>query len=238
MVRQHYGGRIRQEVMSDIMGQSYRDAVQQENLNPVAQPTIEADPSAGADSFVYTATFEVLPEVELKDLDSIVVNVPDVRIEDSDTDSMLQNLREQKAEWNEVDRKSADGDQVTVDFEGKLKGETFAGGTGTDVPVVLGGGQMLPDFEKALFGVAAGDSKSFKVKFPKDYPAEELAGKKVDFSVEVKKVEEKVLPPLDDSLAEAYGVEKGGWKSSRTTFAKTWNAKPTSVFGPIFASRR
>jgi len=210
VIKKHYGSQVRQEVLSDLMGQSYRDAVQQENLNPVAQPRIEPDMSARKDSFAYTATFEVLPEVKLTGLDKIEVTVPDIGIEDSDCDDMLDNLRRQKATWVEAERESADGDRVVVDFEGKLKGETIQGGKGSDVPVVLGEGQMLPDFEKALLGVKADEEKSFKVKFPKDYQAEELQGKKVDFSINVHRVEEQELPPLDDSLAELYGVEEGG----------------------------
>ena len=210
VVRQHYGGQVRQEVLSDLMGQSYRDAVQQENLNPVAQPRIEPEFSESGDTFAYTATFEVLPEVKLKGLDKIEVAVPDIDIQDSDCDDMIDNLRRQKATWKVVERESAEGDRVIVDFEGKLKGEIFKGGTGKEVPVVLGEGQMLEDFEKALFGVKADDEKTFKVKFPKDYQSEELAGKKVDFSIRVHKVEEQELPPLDDSLAELYGVEEGG----------------------------
>ena len=209
VVRQHYGSQVRQEVLSDLMGQSYRDAVQQENLNPVAQPQIEPD-MAGGDTFAYTATFEVLPEVKLSGLEKIAVTVPEIEINDSDCDDMIDNLRRQKADWVEVDRESAEGDKVIIDFEGKLKGEIFEGGTGSDVPVVLGEGQMLPDFEKALFGVKAGDEKSFKVKFPKEYHSEELSGKKVDFDIKVHRVEEQELPPLDDALAEAYGVEEGG----------------------------
>jgi len=210
VVRQHYGGRIRQEVLSDLMGQSYRDAVQQENLNPVAQPRIEPDASAGADSFAYTATFEVMPEVELTGLDKIEVTVPVIDITDADCDAMIENLRRQKAEWETVDRAAAEGDRVIVDFDGKLDGETVQGGNGKEVPVVLGDGQMLPDFEKALYKVEAGSQKSFKVKFPKDYHAEALAGKKVDFEVRVHRVEEQILPPLDDSLAETYGIAEGG----------------------------
>ena len=209
VVKQHYGSQVRQEVLSDMMGQSYRDAVQQENLNPVAQPQIEPD-LAGDDTFAYTATFEVLPEVKLAGLDEITVTTPEVEIDDSDCEEMIDNLRRQKATWASVDRPSAEGDKVIVDFEGKLKGETFQGGTGTDVPIVLGEGQMLPDFEKALYAVKTGDEKSFKVKFPKDYHSEELSGQKVDFDIKVNGVEEQELPPLDDSLAEAYGVEEGG----------------------------
>jgi trigger factor len=210
VVRQHYGSQVRQEVLSDLMGQSYRDAVQQENLNPVAQPRIEPEVAGAGDTFAYTATFEVLPEFTLSGLDKIEVTKPDVEINDSDFDEMIDNLRRQKASWNEVDRKSADGDRVIVDFEGTLKGEAFEGGTGKEVPVVLGEGQMLPDFEKGLTGVQAGDETSIKVKFPKDYQAEELAGKKADFAITVHRVEEQELPPLDDSLAELYGVEEGG----------------------------
>jgi trigger factor len=210
VVRQRYGGQIRQEVLSDIMGQSYRDAVQQENLSPVAQPHIEPDVTGSADSFAYTATFEVLPEVKLEGLEKIEVAVPDIQITDADCDDMIENLRRQKATWSEVDRKSEEGDRVVVDFEGTLKGETFQGGTGKDVPVTLGEGQMLPDFEKALHGVKADDEKTFKVKFPKDYHSEDLAGKKVDFDVTVHRVEEQELPPLDDELAAMYGVEEGG----------------------------
>ena len=210
VVRRHYGSQVRQEVLSDLMGESYRDAVKQENLNPVAQPQIQPEMASENDKFTYTATFEVLPEVVLKGLDKIEVTVPKVEIKDSDCDEMLANLRRQKATWNEVERESVEGDRVVLDFEGKLKGEPFQGGTGQEMPVVLGEGQMLPDFEKALYGVLAGTEKSIKVKFPKDYHSEELSGKKVDFDITVHRIEEQELPPLDDSLAEVYGVEDGG----------------------------
>lgn len=210
VVRQHYGAQVRQEVLSELMGESYRDAVKQENLNPVAQPQIQPEMTGSDEYFAYTATFEVLPEVNLKGLEKIEVTVPNVQIKDTDCDDMLTNLRRQKATWEEVQRKSAEGDRVIVDFEGKLKGEPFQGGSGKEVPVVLGDGQMLPEFEKALYGVVAGDEKSIKVKFPKDYHSEELSGKKVDFDIVVHRIEEQELPPLDNNLAELYGVEEGG----------------------------
>jgi trigger factor len=128
---------------------------------------------------------------------------------------MLENLRKQKSTWKTVERESREGDRVVVDFDGNLKGEQIEGGKGNEVPVVLGQGQMLPDFEKALFGVKADDEKSFKVKFPKDYQAEDLANRKVDFSIKAHRVEEEELPPLDDSLAEIYGVEEGGLEKLR-----------------------
>jgi len=215
VVRQRFGTQVRQEVLTELMGQSYRDAVVQENLNPVAYPKIEPDITDKSDSFAFVATFEVLPEFTLQGLDKIEVMRPEIDISDADCDDMLENLRKQKATWKTVERESAEGDRVVVDFDGTLKGEPIEGGKGNEVPVVLGQGQMLPDFEKGLTGVKADDEKNFKVKFPKDYHVEELASKKVDFAVKVHQVEEEELPPLDDGLAELYGVKEGGLKKLR-----------------------
>ena len=210
VVRQRYGGQIRQEVLSDLMQKSYSDAVIQENLNPAGGPKIEPEVAEGNKGFAYVATFEVLPEVTLKGLEKIEVTKPDVQIEDKHCDDMIHNLRKQKAVWSTVDRASKKGDRVIVDFKGTMKGEPVEGGEGKQVPVDLGEGRMLPDFEKALFGLKAGDEKSFKVKFPKDYHEEALASKKVDFEATIHRVEEEELPPLDDTLAELYEVKEGG----------------------------
>jgi len=216
VVRQRYGAQIRQEVLSELMQQSYSDAVQQENLNPAGGPQIKTEGGDAGKGFAYVATFEVMPEVELKDLDKIKVEKPDVEIGDSDLDDMVETLRKQKATWTEVDRKSATGDQVVVDFSGELKGEPIQGGQGKEVPVILGQGQMLPDFEKGLMGIKAGDEKTFKVKFPKDYHAEDLQGQKVEFTIQTHRVEEESLPPVDDSLAEMFAVEEGGLEQFKT----------------------
>ena len=210
VVKQRYGAQIRQEVLSDLMQQSYSDAVQQENLNPAGGPQIETEAASDGKGFTYVATFEVMPEVELKGLDKIKVEKPEVEIGDSDLDEMIENLRKQKATWTEVDRASAKGDRVIVDFDGKLKGESIEGGQGKEVPVILGQGQMLADFEKGLTGVKAGEEKTFKVKFPKDYHAEDLQGQKVDFTIKTHRVEEETLPPADDKLAEMFNVQEGG----------------------------
>jgi trigger factor len=210
VVRQRYGKQIREEVVNEIMQKSYTDALLQENLNPAGGPRIEPDVGKDKDSFAYVATFEIMPEVELKGLDSIEVEKPEVTISDADMDDMILKLRRQKAIWEPVERASAEGDRVIVDFDGTLKGEPVQGGKGSEVRVVLGAGNMLPDFEKGLSGVVAGEEKSFKVKFPKDYHAKDLAGKKVDFAVKVHRVEEEVLPPVDDSFAELFEVTEGG----------------------------
>jgi trigger factor len=209
VVKRHYGKQIRQEVLGEVMQKSYSDAVIQENLHPAGGPKIETESDSG-DTFAYVATFEVLPDVVLKDLDKIKIEKPEVSIGDADMDDMLTNLRRQKATWTEVDRKSKDGDRVTVDFTGSIDGEEFTGGTGKEIPVVLGQGQMLPDFEKGLTGIKAGDEKTIKVKFPKEYHAEDLAGKKADFAIKTHRVEEEVLPEVDDEFARAFNVTEGG----------------------------
>jgi trigger factor len=209
VVRQKYGKQIRQEVLGEIMQKSYTDAVVQEKLTPAGGPRIETE---GEDdkNFTYVATFEVLPEVELKDLDKIKVEKPEIEIRDEDIEDMLLSLRRQRATWEEVDRKAKDGDRVIVDFTGTLDGEEFQGGSGKEIPVLLGEGQMLADFEKGLKGMQAGEEKTITVKFPKDYPAEDLAGKKADFALKMHKVTEEVLPELDDEFAAAFNVTEGG----------------------------
>ena len=210
VVKQRYGKQIRQEVLADLMQKSYTDAVVQENLNPAGAPQIEPNDDDDGKSFVYTATIEVMPDVELKGLDKISVEKPDVMIGDKDLDEMIEKLRQQKATWIEVARASKQGDRVVCDFSGELEGEKIEGGQGSNVPIVLGEGQMLPAFETGLTGVKAGDEKSFKVVFPKDYQADDLKGQTVDFTVSVHTVEETALPPVDDALAEMFNVEEGG----------------------------
>ena len=210
IVRQRYGGRIRNEVVSDVIRSSYARAVQQEQLNPAGGPQIVPISTDGGDHFSYRATFEVFPEIELKPAESLEVEVPKVEILESDVDEMLETIREQRAEWHPVDRKSAVGDRVVVDFNGTIGGEPFEGGEGTEVPVVVGGGQVVDDFDKALRKVVAGQEKSAKVKFPKSYPVSDLAGKRAVFEISVHRVEEKRVPEVDEEFLEAMAVEEGG----------------------------
>ncbi|NIW24806.1 MAG: trigger factor, partial [Gammaproteobacteria bacterium] len=141
---------------------------------------------------------------------------PDVEITDGDVDDVIDRLRDQRAEFETVERKAEKDDRIVVDFVGTIDGETFEGGEGNEVPILVGAGQVIEDFDKALVGLAAGDTKAAKVKFPKDYPAEDLAGKKAVFDITALRVERKVLPDLDDAFAETVGVEEGGVEALRT----------------------
>jgi len=220
VIRQHYGSQVRQEVLQEILQSSYSEAVVQEKLRPAGGPSIEPESLDEGQDLAYTAVFEVYPEFEVKGLDSIKVNRPEVELADPDVDTMIENLRKQRASWEDVERKAAEGDQVTLDFDGTLKGEPFEGGSAKDFPVVLGEGAMLADFEKNLPGLKAGDEKSFKLKFPKDYHAAELAGQKVEFAIKVSKVAEQQLPDLDEEFIKAYGVESGSEEDLRADLRK------------------
>lgn len=211
VVKQRFGKQVRKEVLSDVLQKSFSAAVTQEKLRPAGGPKIETEAENGK-TFAFTATFEVMPEFELKNLEKIEIDKPEVTIGDDDIDAMLASLQKQKATWEVVDRKSGEGDRVVIDFVGKLKGEVFPGGEGKDYQIVIGAGQMLADFEKGLEGMQAGDEKTFKVKFPKDYHAEELAGKKADFTITAHRVEAEILPELNDDFASMFNVAEGGLK--------------------------
>jgi len=209
VIKQQYGAAVRQEVLQEVLQSSYSEAVIQEKLQPAGGPSIEPENLEEGQDLTYTAVFEVYPEFQLKGLNKIKIKQPEVAIAESDVAEMVDNLRKQRAEFSAVERKAADGDQVTIDFIGTHNGEAFEGGSAENFPIVLGGGQMLEDFEKALKGVKSGDEKSFKMKFPKDYHAPNLAGEKVEFAINVHEVAEQVLPEIDAEFIKAYGIESG-----------------------------
>ena len=133
-----------------------------------------------------------------------------VEIVDADVEAMIQKLREQRGEWKTVERKAAPTDRVVVDFVGSIDGDVFQGGQGKEVSIVVGSGQVLEDFDEALQGLSAGDTKRAAVEFPKEYPVENLAGKKAVFDITVHRVEERILPELDEAFAANFGVSEGG----------------------------
>jgi trigger factor len=214
VVKQYYGGQVREEVLSDVIRTTYSRAIAEQNLNPAGGPHIEplAAEGASAEHFTYRATFEVYPEIDLQPLEALSVEVPSVEIVESDVDTMIEKLRAQRSTWRSVERGAGDGDRVVVDFDGTIDGEPFEGGQGKDVAIVIGGGQVLKDFERALSGARAAESTTATVQFPDNYPTASLAGKTASFSITVQRVEERVLPELDETFAAAFGVTGGAAK--------------------------
>jgi trigger factor len=210
VVRQYYGGQVRDEVLSDVIRTTYSRAIEEKKLNPAGGPRIEPLAAAGAgEHFTYRATFEVYPEFTLKDLGDLAMDVPAVDVEEDDVDAMIEKLRGQRATWVSVERGGAEGDRVTVDFTGTVDGEPFEGGQGKGIGIVIGSGQVLKDFDAALRGIKAGERTKATVVFPKDYPTKGLAGKTAEFAIEVNKVEQRQLPELDDAFAESFGLAGG-----------------------------
>jgi trigger factor len=215
VVRQKFGGQVRQEVEGEVMQNSYFEAISQENLHPAGLPHIEPSEDSSTEGLEYVATFEVYPEFELKGVDKIKVERPVVEISDADIDKMLETIRKQRKSWQAVERAAQDGDQVTIDFVGTIDGEEFQGGTGNQVLVELGSKRMIAGFEEQLVGAKAGDELTLSLTFPEDYHVKDLAGKPVQFATTVNKVEEPVLPELNDEFATEFGVKEGGLAALR-----------------------
>lgn len=209
VVKQKYSGTVLQEVAGELMQTSFRDAITQENLQPAGDPVIQAQDLILGKVMEYTATFEVYPEVSLAPIADLSIEKTDASVEASDIDKMIDVLRKQKLDWQEVERASANDDRITIDFVGSVDGEKFDGGSADDMPMVLGASQMIPGFEEHLTGLKVGEKSTFKVPFPDDYAAKELAGKEAEFAVTVKKVEQSKLPELDEEFAKAFGVASG-----------------------------
>ena len=214
-VRRRYGRAVRAEVAGELMQSSFVDAVRQEDLAPAGQPSLEVVKMEPGNDFEFTATFEVFPTVELADIGRVTVKRPEAEITESDIDDMIERLRDQRKQWQDVERPAQDGDRVTVDFEGRLDGEVFEGGKAEDAAFVLGAGQMIEDFDRGVRGLSAGETGEFEATFPEDYRAETLAGKTVTFKVEVKSVTEPRLPELDDEFFRGFGIEEGGFEAFR-----------------------
>lgn len=215
VVQQKYGGHVRQEVIGDVIESSYQEALIQEKVRPAGMPSIDSVSTEEKEDMSYTATFEVYPEVETLDLESIEVEKPKVEISAEDFDAMLQKLREQRKGWKETKGSAKKGFQVMVDFEGRIDGELFEGGSGKDMAVEIGAGQMLPEFEAGLEGVKATEQRTVEVNFPDDYHGAEVAGKKAEFTLKANKVSKPKLPELDEEFAKGFGVEDGDLEKMR-----------------------
>ena len=214
-VRRRFGAAARAETASDVMRASFSEAVQREALAPAGSPTLQVvnlDPDV---DFEFTATFEVFPPVELADFSELEIVQPRCEITGDDIDDMVQRLREQRREWEEVERGAQEGDQVTVDFEGRLDGEPFEGGKGEGVTFEVGSGRMIEDFDQAVRTMAPGGSKDFPAGYPEDYHSDELAGRTVDFTATVRSVQAPRLPEVDDEFIRAFGIEDGGMEAFR-----------------------
>ena len=209
VMKQRFGAGVRQEVLGEVISQSFQEAVMSENLRPAGQPSIEARKMDAGQDVEYTATFEVFPSVEVNSIDDLSIEKPVAEVMEADIDDIVEVFRKQQGKLVTVERAAAEGDTVVIDFQGFRDGEAFDGGSGEGTTLELGSGRMIPGFEDGLIGAGPGDEKTLNLTFPEDYQSEELAGAAVEFKVQVKEVQELELAPVDDALFAQYGLAEG-----------------------------
>ncbi len=214
VIKQRYGKPVRHEVLSEVMQRSFYEAILQEKITPAGAPRVE--PKEEKDNlFEFEALFEIYPEIEISALAELEIVVSKAEVKEEDVDVMVETLRKQRAEWENVRRMAKKGDMVVIDFEGSVDGEGFEGGKGEKVSVVLGEGKMLVDFENGLLKLKAGEKRDIEVTFPEDYQATELAGKLAVFKINAHEVKGQKLPELNEVFLKQFGIEDGGIEALR-----------------------
>ena len=208
VVQQRYGYSVQYDVMNDKVGQAFSVAANEANLRIAGQPTITEKDGAPEGELAFDAVFEVYPEVKIGDIAEAQVEKLTAEVDDAAIDRTLDILRKQRQTFSQRPAAEAavDGDRVTVDFEGKIDGETFSGGKAEDFQYTVGEGQMLKEFEEAVRGMKIGESKTFPLDFPADYHGKDVAGKQADFMVTVKKIEQANLPEVNEMFAKSLGI--------------------------------
>ena len=210
VLEQQYGASVQQEVLGESLQRSFAEAAVSNKLQVAGYPQFEVKTSdLNAPQIEFSATFEVYPEVAIGDISGESLNRITFTLGDADVDETIATLRKQRAVFKKADRAARNDDQVRIDFSGKSGGKPFEGGEARDFALVLGAGRMLPDFEKAIVGMQAGETKSFNMTFPADYHGKDVAGQEVTFTVTVHGVEEPHLPEVDAEFAKSMGMADG-----------------------------
>ncbi len=211
VVAQRYGYSVQFEVVNDKVGEAFDKAANEAKLRVAGQPRITEAEGAPEGELAFDAVFEVFPEVKIADLTGAEVEKLTAEVTDDAISRTVDILRKQRRTFAQRSQDSAaqDGDRVTVDFEGKIDGETFQGGKAEDFQYLLGEGQMLKEFEDAVRGMKSGESRTFPLSFPADYHGKDVAGKQADFMVTLKKVEAANMPDIDEALAKSLGIPEG-----------------------------
>jgi len=216
VVEKHYGSRVRQEVIGEVVQSSFYEALEQEKLRPASRPTIDPMDAEQGHGLKYTATFEIYPEITLAPVEELTLEKPVCNVTDKDVEKMIEVIRKQHRTPQAVARPAQEGDILAIDYEGTLDGNQFEGGTGKDFKIELGSGSFIAGFEAGLIGKQAGEQVTLDLNFPAEYPKPELAGKPVKFAVTVKVVNEPVLPELNDELFASMGVKEGGLEAFKS----------------------
>jgi trigger factor len=222
VVAQRYGYSVQYEVMNDHVGRAFSDAATEAKLRVAGTPRITQKDAAAEGQMVFDATFEVYPEVQIGDLSSAEIESASAEVTEEAIDRTVEILRKQRRTFAQrpAGEGAVESDRVTIDFEGKIDGEGFAGGKAEAFQFIIGEGQMLEQFDKAVRGMKVGESKTFPLQFPADYHGQDVAGKEADFRVSVTKIEAQKLPDVDEAFAKALGIEDATVQGLRDSVKK------------------
>lgn len=206
-IRSIYGERLKQDVIQEIIQSNYATALREHSLDPVSYPTIEFDPVEDDKDFVFSAEFEVRPEVKVNQIDGIRVKKERLDLTDKTVDDTLEEIRRSRAETVPVfdDRAAEKGDIAVLDFKGFIDGQPLENGAAENHELELGSNSFIPGFEDGVVGMRPGITAPVRAKFPEGYHATELAGKDVEFQVTLKSLKKKKLPELNDEFAKGLG---------------------------------
>lgn len=222
VVAQRYGYSVHYEVVNDRVGEAFSSAATEAKLRVAGAPRITQKEEAPEGLLAFDATFEVYPEVKIGDLGQAEVERVATEVTDAAIDRTIEILRKQRRTFGlrPAAEAAQETDRVTIDFEGKIDGEPFAGGKADGFQFIIGEGQMLEQFDSAVRGMKVGESKTFPLQFPADYHGAEVAGKEADFLVTVKRIEAQNLPAVDDALAKSLGIKEGTVEGLRADVRK------------------
>jgi trigger factor len=215
VITKQFGEQVRAEVLSDLMRSSFAQAVTEQRLRPAGGPRIEPIALGPESDLKYAAHFEVLPEIKVASVEALAIERPSAAVTEADIDAMIENMRAQRPVFTPVERAARDGDRVVLDYQARIGGKVIEGGEQSDVRVVLGSRQAMPELEGGLRGVQAGEQRTLNVVFPAEHPNKRLAGQSTELHLSIKGVEEQSLPVVDEEFCRAYGVEQGGLEAMR-----------------------
>jgi trigger factor len=210
VVAQRYGYSVQYEVMNDKVGEAFQSAANEAKLRVAGAPKITQKDESGEGQMAFDATFEVYPEVKIGDLSQVSIERVTTEVTEAAIDKTVDILRKQRRTFQQRPHTEGaqEGDRVTIDFEGKIDGEPFAGGKADAFQFIVGEGQMLPQFDQGVRGMKAGDNKTFPVVFPADYQGKDVAGKEADFLVTMKKIEAQHLPEVNEAFVKSLGIKE------------------------------
>jgi trigger factor len=209
MVRKRYGDAVAAEVAEGAINDASDQLLSERGLRPAMQPKLEVTKPGQNSDLEFTVELELLPEITIPGLSDIVLKKPVAEVSEQAVSDALARLAEQRQKFEEVEeaRPAVKGEQLTVDFAGKIAGEAFQGGTASDVAVTVGGEGFIPGFAEQMEGMSPGDSRTITVNFPEDYGAKELAGQEAQFDITAKSLRVPLKPEINDEFAKELGID-------------------------------